>query len=368
MVDVSWSTWAFLMVLALVWCSFVAAFYDDILIFTKLWIGSDYLLLFGLYRFYKHTIWIQEHIICATSASAARDWKSAWSAAVAIGEHPLTVACDANSESPHHASFSSKRGDRSDPGTPSRTLSNPLISADDLEEGDAPANDHGEHLPLWARLPPRVVLTKPRPRLLQLVLGIAPNKQHMLFYFQANGHASHVFLCRLLLLIQALYISVLCVILLPATANFKHCYEHCGHEEKVEETIELVSHTLAAALPLFGFLVLARKAIPQAIHVSSVGTFRSTRLVNMVVREQKADRAVQILETLHAMRRQILAAKKIKEMGPGSVSHRRRSVVEQEQRIQVSLACTQPIHSVGNISVSHCLFVPHFLRRSKRHF
>ena len=54
MVDVSWSTWAFLLFLAAVWCSFIAGFYDEVLIFSKLWIGSEYLLLLGLFRFYKH--------------------------------------------------------------------------------------------------------------------------------------------------------------------------------------------------------------------------------------------------------------------------------------------------------------------------
>ena len=330
MVDVSWSTWAFLLFLAAVWCSFIAGFYDEVLIFSKLWIGSEYLLLLGLFRFYKHTLWIQQALVCPTSASAARDWKAAWSAAVATGEHPLTVACDSSGGASPRSFSNRKRGNSGG------ALSRPLMAGDATSGGGGGGAGGVDQLPMWACRPPKVVLTKPRPKILQMLLGKAPNKQHMLFTFQENGHASHVFACRLILLIQALYISVLCVVLLPATANFKHCYEHCNHEQKVEQTVQLVTHTVAAILPLFGFLLLAKRAIPQAIHVSSVGTFRSTRLVHMVIREQKAARAVQVLETLHGMRRQILAAKKIKEQSSRPATQQRRlSQAEREERQQV---------------------------------
>ena len=54
--------------------------------------------------------------------------------------------------------------------------------------------------------------------------------------------------------------------------------------------------------------ILAREAVPLAIHCGSVGTFRNRKLVGQVLRETKASRAVKLLKTLYGLRAQIVTA------------------------------------------------------------
>ncbi|KAH8045864.1 Ca2-binding protein [Aureococcus anophagefferens] len=57
----------------------------------------------------------------------------------------------------------------------------------------------------------------------------------------------------------------------------------------------------------FRIVAVNEKAIPLAIHVGSVGTFRNRRLIAKVSRDQKAERAVKLLETLYSLKNQFAA-------------------------------------------------------------
>jgi Ca2+-binding EF-hand superfamily protein len=130
---------------------------------------------------------------------------------------------------------------------------------------------------------------------MQFLFGTAPNKMHRLYAFRERGHESHLFAFRLLLLLQAIYLSVFCAILLPSVAG------------QVPSGVGLVVVVVGLA-PLLGFVQVTNFVIRRAVHVGSVGTFRDQAMVHKVKREQKAKKAVQLLAALNALRKKMVVA------------------------------------------------------------
>ena len=269
MVDVSWQTWLVLEMVAALWCGILAAYYDEVLGFVKVWIAFEYLLLGGYWWFYAHCKWIETMICCPRLGAAAAAVKASG------GKQP--------------------GGGGGGGGDPSLSLlSDPFLKGmavgGDDEEGGGDAS-----LPGWAKRDDQLGAYGERRVCVKMLCGTAPNKMHSLFLFQQKGHEGHVFLCRLMILLQAIYVSVLCVVFLPAVLDRAPAWE-------------LGLYAAVALVPVLGFVYLSKHAVSLAIHVGSVGTFRSKRMVHMIVREQKAARAVALLETLHCVRRQMVQA------------------------------------------------------------
>ena len=182
-----------------------------------------------------------------------------------------------------------------------------------------------EALPGWATkdYPP---LAK-RAGLRAWLFGKAPNKQHRLFIFEERGHDSHVFACRLLLLLQAVYVSLVAMTFVPDVAK------------AYGSTSFTAIYCVVALLPTIGIARIAATAVPLAIHLGSVGTFRNRRLVAKVLRENKAERAVRLLETLYSLRAQAVARAppSTENTSAPNIKHRRSTIVDSDARTQLAL-------------------------------
>lgn len=61
--------------------------------------------------------------------------------------------------------------------------------------------------------------------------------------------------------------------------------------------------------PLVAIQMLMHPVVRLAIHVGSVSAFRDPNIIHEVLRDQKAEKAVELLTTLHSLRMQFVASK-----------------------------------------------------------
>mmetsp|Transcript_56518 Transcript_56518/g.128157 ORF Transcript_56518/g.128157 Transcript_56518/m.128157 type:complete len:755 (+) Transcript_56518:129-2393(+) len=165
------------------------------------------------------------------------------------------------------------------------------------EETDAGAEDVGGyispgHLPAWAIKPD--VPTEKRGPLMRFLFGRAPNKFHRLFVFQENGHDSHIYICRLLLVFQAIYLSILIAFVAPEA-------ERLGHHPAL--------FLVFGILPLLIFPALAGPMVRIACHVGAVGSYRDKSLVKSIVDGAQRKKMAKLLLTLNSVRKQMSHAK-----------------------------------------------------------
>ena len=149
MVDVDWPTWVVLEALAVAWCGVVAV-NDGPFLLAAGWVAFEYAIFALALAFLNHV----RRIARGTMDPAARDY---------IG------------------------------GADTRGEFTPIV---------------GQDLPGWACAVDARIEEAERHHVRRLFCGHAPNKQHRLFLFEEKGHESHVFACRLLLLLQAVYVSL----------------------------------------------------------------------------------------------------------------------------------------------------------------
>ncbi|KAH8047009.1 Ca2-binding protein [Aureococcus anophagefferens] len=258
MVDVTWQTWVVLELLAVIFCVMVVLD-DQPAWVTLIWVVFEYLLFAVSIVFLRHVRWIASMIM-----------------------HP-----DAKDYDGLGMCGAGKGRAYSDDGT------GRIVCAKDISStGTEHTPMLSEELPGWAAAPHPGF--EKRSKLAGHVFGHAPNKQHKLFLFEERGHESHIFACRLLLLLQAIYVSLLCMVILPDASDYT-------------DTWGTAVVAVVGFLPFFGIVAVNEKAIPLAIHVGSVGTFRNRRLIAKVSRDQKAERAVKLLETLYSLKNQFAA-------------------------------------------------------------
>ena len=267
MVDVDWPTWVVLEALAVAWCGVVAV-NDGPFLLAAGWVAFEYAIFALALAFLNHV----RRIARGTMDPAARDY---------IG------------------------------GADARGEFTPIV---------------GQDLPGWACAVDARIEEAERHHVRRLFCGHAPNKQHRLFLFEEKGHESHVFACRLLLLLQAVYVSLVVMTFAPRV---------CKHSS-VPAT---GGYVLFALAPTVGIALVAREAVPLAIHCGSVGTFRNRKLVGQVLRETKASRAVKLLKTLYGLRAQIVTAPAAPG-GPGQALSPRASATGVNEEDQRQLAQT----------------------------
>ncbi|KAK7232571.1 Calcium-binding protein [Aureococcus anophagefferens] len=279
MVDVTWQTWVVLELLAVIFCVMVVLD-DQPAWVTLIWVVFEYLLFAVSIVFLRHVRWIASMIM-----------------------HP-----DAKDYDGLGMCGAGKGRAYSDDGT------GRIVCAKDISStGTEHTPMLSEELPGWAAAPHPGF--EKRSKLAGHVFGHAPNKQHKLFLFEERGHESHIFACRLLLLLQAIYVSLLCMVILPDASDYT-------------DTWGTAVVAVVGFLPFFGIVAVNEKAIPLAIHVGSVGTFRNRRLIAKVSRDQKAERAVKLLETLYSLKNQFAAIEvpdetdEAKEAPPGGAAAR----------------------------------------------
>lgn len=247
MVDVDWPTWVVLEMLAVGWCCVVAV-NDGPHVLAALWVCFEYAIFGTAWAFLAHV----RSIARGTMDPAAR----------------AHIARNRKGE-----------------GTP--------LTGD---------------LPGWAStIDTRLAESGNRHPVQRHLCGHAPNKQHRLFLFEEKGHESHVFACRLLLLLQAVYVSLVVMTFAPRMARHS-------------PPMYVGFYVLFALAPTCGIALVARTAVPLAIHCGSVGTFRNRKHVGQVLRETKAARAVKLLEALYDLRAQIVMSPQTAGGAPRALS------------------------------------------------
>jgi calcium-binding protein CML len=143
--------------------------------------------------------------------------------------------------------------------------------------------------PAWCEF--SIPRTQGQPWWRTLIFGAHPTRQHMLFYFEANGPSSCIFLLRIFLLVQSLYVSVLLLVFVGIV------WTHT--EASLSSTF---IYLLLGILPVAYMTLHLPGVTRRVVSVTSAGCLKSQEHISLVVREQKTARAMRALMLLNAMR------------------------------------------------------------------
>ena len=217
MIDVSWQTWVVLEIFAGLWCWLLYACDKNVLVIASCWVIFEYGCLVFMVLFYRYLVWMEINLADPAILSKA----------VQKSTHLLATE--------NHLNY----------------------------DYGAILQGAGEGLPGWTKfrtpldrakgqgLPPQR-----RGALAKALLGPAPNRAHMVFVFQENGHSSHLFVCRLLLLLQAVYVAMLLLTFMPA-------FEKSDHASPLTAAIGLI----VVIFPLVTIQMLLHPVVRLAIHI-----------------------------------------------------------------------------------------------------
>ena len=214
-VHVEVDTWAAILCITGVCSILLIPLWKDIWIFFALWVLGDYVVLAFCYWFLQHNRNIRNMIMDPNAAAAIKDLENGGTISEAAAEfscettdvksglHEQKTGSSSGSSSNSARKFATKKskstqGDGIAIKKKNSTLEDGVLSLNYV--GDVGNYTGPNHLPHWARK--EDVQTKKRGLLTRFLFGAAPNKFHRLFIFQENGHYSHVYICRLLLVYQ----------------------------------------------------------------------------------------------------------------------------------------------------------------------
>jgi len=141
-----------------------------------------------------------------------------------------------------------------------------------------------EELPGWAFLDES---RKERSAFEKYFFGHAPNRQHMLYWAQQEGTDFHLFLFRLTLLFNGIYVALMFVLFFPS--------EDFGEKNETEYISFVALGFFPVLLQMYG----KRRFVATMTHISCIGCLRRPQVIANVIREEKTGRAVRAFVVLH---------------------------------------------------------------------
>jgi Ca2+-binding EF-hand superfamily protein len=138
------------------------------------------------------------------------------------------------------------------------------------------------------------------------LLGIAPNKHEMLFWFDCRGRDVHHLIVRVVMIGQAIYLAILFYQFVPS-----------AHYYYGNEGVALV--TIVAIVPciLIQF-VYTPEIIKSNTVITAIEMHKEMKTIKDVIRDQKTAKAIRALVLLQSMQKQV---EKMKRLESGEENH-----------------------------------------------